>query len=263
MNDRFDLQLRQHLLKTADDRPAAGQLAAIVERVAARAQRRPIVARLVFPGRLGSAPSTSLGYAFIALALIGALLAAAALGAGAPRPVPAATSPAPTASSEPLRSPAPGFSTFESTVHGISIDYPAGWQTRPATEPWTRGELTFDSPEADVIFDPAHGPGGLYILLASQPYGSVSADAWRDGVLAWTCPNDGGHDMWGWHVDGAYSFQLGPCNSGSIVQADSRGYLIRVVTSSDQPALAATYNWDWLKPLLETVDLRPEDAINP
>jgi len=133
MNDRFDLQLRQHLLKTADDRPAAGQLAAIVERVAARAQRRPIVARLVFPGRLGSAPSTSLGYAFIALALIGALLAAAALGAGAPRPVPAATSPAPTASSEPLRSPAPGFSTFESTVHGISIDYPAGWQTRPAT----------------------------------------------------------------------------------------------------------------------------------
>ena len=51
MNDRFSAQLRQHLLETADERPADGQLEAIDERVAVTAQRPRLVARLAwFPG---------------------------------------------------------------------------------------------------------------------------------------------------------------------------------------------------------------------
>ena len=44
-------------------------------------------------------------------------------------------------------------------MNGISIDYPAGWQTRSATEPWKGGELDVDTPGADVIFDPTLGGG--------------------------------------------------------------------------------------------------------
>ena len=32
--------------------------------------------------------------------------------------------------------------------------------------------------------------------------------------------------------------------------------------SSDEPELVETYDWDWLKPVLETVDLRPEQALD-
>jgi hypothetical protein len=69
--------------------------------------------------------------------------------------------------------------------------------------------------------------------------------------------------MWSWRVDGASSWQQGPCNSGSIISTDTRGYVIRLVASSNDPGLADTYDWDWLKPVLETVDLRPGDAIDP
>jgi hypothetical protein len=156
-------------------------------------------------------------------------------------------------------SQSPGMSRFTSPIHGISLDYPSAWTVRPATEPWTGGELAFDSPEADVIFDPAFGDR-LYLILASQPYGSASSQAWRNTVLAWTCPGTGGGEMWGWRVDGEYSWQQGPCNSGSIIDADDRGYLIRLVVSSGEPGLADTYDWDWLVPVLATVDLRPEEA---
>lgn len=89
MNDRFSAQLRQHLLETASDRPAAGQLAAIVDHVAVTPQRHPLVARLAWmPGRIGTVPSATLRYGLIALALIGALLGVALLGGGSPTPAP-------------------------------------------------------------------------------------------------------------------------------------------------------------------------------
>ena len=88
MNDRFAAQLRQHLLETADERPADGQLAAVVERVAATTQRHPLVARLTWiPGRIGPFPSGALRYGLIAVALIVAIVAAAlAAGVGSPSP---------------------------------------------------------------------------------------------------------------------------------------------------------------------------------
>ena len=45
-NEQFSGQLRQHLLGTADERVAEGQLASIVGRVAVTSQRPTLVARL-------------------------------------------------------------------------------------------------------------------------------------------------------------------------------------------------------------------------
>lgn len=88
MNDRFTAQLRQHLLDTADERPADGRLEAIDERVAVTAQRPRLVARLGwFPGRVDPFPSGAVRYALIAAALIVAIVAAAlAAGVGSPSP---------------------------------------------------------------------------------------------------------------------------------------------------------------------------------
>ena len=78
MNDRFSAQLRQHLLTTADERPAHGRLAAIVEGVAVTPQRHPLVARLPwFQGRIDPFPSSAMRYGLIAVALIIAILGAA------------------------------------------------------------------------------------------------------------------------------------------------------------------------------------------
>jgi hypothetical protein len=82
MHDKFSAELRRHLLETADERPADGQLAAVVEGVAAARQRHPAVARLTWSGRVGPFPSAVVRYGLIGAALIGALLAGALIGAG-------------------------------------------------------------------------------------------------------------------------------------------------------------------------------------
>jgi hypothetical protein len=80
MNDRFDAQLREHLLGTANARPAEGQLASLTQAVAATAQKHPLAARLTwFPGRVGGVPTRTLRYGLVALALIAATIFAAAL----------------------------------------------------------------------------------------------------------------------------------------------------------------------------------------
>jgi hypothetical protein len=377
MDDRFSAQLRQHLLNTADERPADGRLAAIIEGVADTPQRHPLVSRLPrFRGRTDPFRSSAMRFGLIAIALIIAILGAAlAVGVGQPGRtvfdgtwmsidsgdgstqtlrVAAGISPAvrfvddfasgaacmadeikiftmdgtgtiaddrldvvwphgggcgsvkvvvgpgsytydqatdtivdgealrwtrvegsvlppssapttePNVMPPPPSAPPtahPGETTFASTVHGFSMGVPPGWQTRPATEPWGGGQLDFDSPAADVIFDPKYGDG-LYLLVASQSFNGMSEDEWSGEVLAWTCPESPG-EFWSWRVDEAYSFQRGPCNSGSIVATDTRGYLIRSVASSTEPGLVETYAWDWLKRVLETVDLRPDEAIDP
>jgi hypothetical protein len=85
MNDRFSVQLRQHLLETANERPAEGQLATIVADIASTPQRRPLIARLPeLRGRIGPFPA-AVRLGLIALALVLAALAGALLaGLGAP-----------------------------------------------------------------------------------------------------------------------------------------------------------------------------------
>ena len=168
----------------------------------------------------------------------------------------------PTAAPRP--SPAPGFSTFSSALHGITIDYPAGWEVRPATEPWATGEpLDFDSQAADVFFDPALGDR-VYMVVASQPYDGLTEDEWRDSHDPWLCA-PGGHGAGSGTVDRAEAWFL-TCGSSTasaaIIFTDTRGYMIRLVVPFDEPKLRDTYDWDWHKVVLETVDLRPEEALD-
>ncbi len=86
MNDRFSAELRQHLLDTANERPADGQLLTIVADVATTPQRRPWLARLPeLRGRIGPFPA-AVRLALIALALVLAAVAGAILAGGAPHP---------------------------------------------------------------------------------------------------------------------------------------------------------------------------------
>lgn len=78
MNDRFDAQLRAHLLSSADTKPGDGQLATVLQSVAGTAQRHPVAARLTwFPGRVGPIPTRALRFGLVAAALVGAMVAAA------------------------------------------------------------------------------------------------------------------------------------------------------------------------------------------
>jgi hypothetical protein len=153
--------------------------------------------------------------------------------------------------------------TFTSSIQGISLDYPAGWQVRPASEPWAAGELSFDSPAADVIFDPALGVG-LYLVVASQPYNGLHPQQWLRKQIEWLCPGErlGAGSA---EVDGtdAYALRCSTSASAVLVFAETRGYVIRLIASADEPGLAETYNSSWLELLLKTVDLRPQEAIDP
>jgi hypothetical protein len=84
MNDRLAAQMRQHLLETADVRPADGQLASVIDGVAATAQRHSLLARLTWsPGRIGPLPSAAIRYGLIAVALALATVAGGSLAGGA------------------------------------------------------------------------------------------------------------------------------------------------------------------------------------
>lgn len=84
MNDRFAAQLRQHLLETGDDRPADGQLASVIDDVAATTQRHPLVARLTWdPDRVGVVAAAGLRYGLVVVALALAVVIGASLGGGA------------------------------------------------------------------------------------------------------------------------------------------------------------------------------------
>jgi hypothetical protein len=163
-------------------------------------------------------------------------------------------------------SPSPGFSRFNSTIHGISIDYPSGWRIRSATEPWTRGELDFDSPAADVIYDPVLGDS-LYIVLASQPRSGATQDYQFDLYAeSGVCDPEGGGGFESFTVDGAsalYRDCYDPGISGATdiraveVTDGNRGYLIVLVRAGDEAGLDEVYDFD---AALETVDLRPDEA---
>ena len=163
---------------------------------------------------------------------------------------------------EPRPSPSPGFSRFNSTIHGISIDYPSGWKTRPATEPWNHDAFTFDAPGVDVIFDPTL-QDDLYFSLASKPLGGQSAEDWCCSELwasAEVCETGGNFGRF--TVGGAEATIRG-CDGFAnrfedhVVQVATatHGYVIYLHVGDD-PILQATYNEDWFDAALETVELR-------
>ena len=92
-------------------------------------------------------------------------------GEPSPSPSPSATptrTPVPTPS--PVTAPPPTES-FTSDRHGFSMSYETGWETQPATAPWTTGFPNFKEPSGDFIYDPSL-QDHLFISVVSRPLGS-------------------------------------------------------------------------------------------
>ena len=125
----------------------------------------------------------------VALIAIGALGLAGCGSAASPsvgeRQTAAPTlSPRPSASqSAAAATPPASTEAFTSARNGFSISYPAGWMTRPATEPWTKDVPDFMSPAGDIFHDPVR-EADLWISVASQPIGASTPDQWAAEKLA-------------------------------------------------------------------------------
>lgn len=141
------------------------------------------------------------------------------------------------------------------------MDYPAGWQTRPATELWTDGVLSFGASGVDVIFDPMRRED-LYFAIASEPLGGRPDDVWGADVTMPKCP--GGHGGSVLTFDGASGWVV-RCGGGgpgsrqsAILATDTRGYALMLYYGEE--GLLDTYSDTWFVSVLETLDLRAEDA---
>ncbi|HEX7221869.1 MAG TPA: hypothetical protein VF231_01360 [Candidatus Limnocylindrales bacterium] len=172
--------------------------------------------------------------------------------------------PSPSPSHEPFSSlsaaPPPLTQRFDSTLNGISMDYPAGWQTKPAIEDWTDGVISFDAPGVDIIFDPARGEG-LYFALASEPSGGRPDHEWQADVKGPPC--GGGHGGGVMTFDGASGWVVtcfgSPATHSAMLVTDSQGYAIVMYLGNGR--LVDTYTGRWFVSVLETLDLRAEDAL--
>jgi len=178
-------------------------------------------------------------------------------------PNPTAT-PSPTAQPTPSRPPSPPPLTqrFDSTFNGISMNYPSGWQTSWATEPWTDKGVTFGDSDVDFIFDPEFREG-LYFAVASEALRGRSYDTWSSDIyLRDLCVGPRpGYSGGSWGLDGASGW-ISYCGGSSLltVATDTRGYVI-VLHVGDE-GLVDTYGSAWFQSVLETVDLRPEEALD-
>jgi hypothetical protein len=203
-----------------------------------------------------------------------------------------ATSPSPTASPSPVTQPPPSFTeTFDSPLHGLSIGYPSGWQTRAASEPWSHGEVTFDAPEVDVIFDPTLR-NDLYLAMVSEPLDPGESetewvsDVWPNLPSVGICRlgGPGGDDT----LQGNYGFFLAcdePHGASSvwIVDTATRGYIIYLYVGDEVPATYPVPDFEGAAVFgeaaargetpdvggvgsptgfLETLDLHPGDAVD-
>jgi hypothetical protein len=177
----------------------------------------------------------------------------------------------PAASPPPMTSPPPPLTErFDSALNAISMSYPAGWQTKPATEPWVHGALAFASSEVDVIFDPMLGDA-VYIAIVSEPLDGQRPDDWCCSPSVEypdVCePGSGGHGAGTTTLDGAKAFFVtSGCirhgrrgDSHSIFAATAtRGYIVTLYVLD--AGLGANYDVDWFTSVLETVELHPESA---
>ena len=154
-------------------------------------------------------------------------------------------------------SPPPLTQTFTSTVHGISVSYPAGWIARAATEPWGPEGPNFSDPFVDVLYDPVL-EGNLHLRIASQPIGESTPDEWVAEQLA----GDGCSTTEPITIDGATGLiGANDCNTVAVATA-GRGYWILLHTSPDDPSAVAPYDRAWFEEILATVQLHPEDAVD-
>jgi hypothetical protein len=181
-------------------------------------------------------------------------------GVGAqPSPSPSLTVPSPSPAASPTPDPSappPLGGTFTSTMHGITLSYPTGWVTDPATEPWTPADgFEYMSPAVDVIHHKVL-EAGLFLAVASQGLGGKTGDEWVTDVL--NTPDVGCGTTEPITIDGASGRM---CDGVAAVSTGGRGYYFRNYTGDDEPWVSLYYDQDWFQSVLDTVQLHPEDAL--
>jgi hypothetical protein len=155
--------------------------------------------------------------------------------------------------------PAPAITeTFTSDIHGISIGYPAGWSTDPATDRGATGAGLFGDPTGDYIFDPTLADH-LFLRMGSQPVVETQADEWiAEQATILECSSTESLTIDG--VAGAIG--AGGCQVALVVTG-GRGYVIGLFTSADEWWLDDTYDQSWFMDVLATVQLDPASAAPP
>ena len=197
-------------------------------------------------------------YAKVAVAAI-AVIAFGAVGLamwrGGVSPGPGVVTPSAPPSSGPSASPAQGLpERFSSTMHGISVSYPAGWTTQSATAAWLTGFPGDTSGARDTIEDGSSDPS--FIGLASQPLAGKTGEQWATDLLA--VPD---------------AFCQPPTESitvagasGVLAQCSDQGTpgLLALVWTADRGFWIVGYqvtDRTFFDQLLGTVQLRPDEAL--
>jgi hypothetical protein len=264
MSDQQFQRAMRDWLEDGSDRTPRPAIDAVLLAVKTTPQER----NLRIPRRFNQMPTymrLAAGIAIVAVVGVGAL-ALFGKGPSVGRPPASTASPASTSSPPPSPSPAPTptpfvvpsptpiaalTGTFVSTRNGIAVSYPTGWVPRPATGPWPKGEsVTEESPFADIIGDGSTNDTA-FLALASRPLGATPFDQWAAAYLEGECSQTAPIT-----VDGAVGVVSTVANSAcsvALVPAGGRVYLIWLYRIEDRSQF---------QQVLDTVDLRPEDAVD-
>jgi len=257
-NDNLERGIADVYEHEAPGRAPDWVLASVLDAIDTTPQRRVLIpVPWRFPRMNSFAKLAIAAVAVIAVGLVGWNLlgprTSSSVG-GQPSPSPS-VSPSPSPTPDPS-APPPLSETFISSIHGITLSYPAGWETQAATEPWAGGEINFREPQGDVLYDRSL-TDHLFLLIVSRPLGAQSPEAWIDSIR--NDPEGGCTDPETIAVDGA---DARLCTSYTYTSAGGRAYMIRLYTSGDEGWLERYYDTAWFKRVLETVQLRPEDAVD-
>jgi hypothetical protein len=134
-------------------------------------------------------------------------------------------------------------------MNGITVAHPAGWNIRPASQPWT-GDLVFQlSPYADVIYQ--KDDDTPFIALASQALAGRNGHEWAADYLGQL--DDECNGTAPVTVGGAPGLRGVDCHI-AMVSVQDRGYLIWLYRIADEA---------YFNELLATVQLNPDEAATP
>ncbi|HEX5012737.1 MAG TPA: hypothetical protein VFV72_01170 [Candidatus Limnocylindrales bacterium] len=201
-------------------------------------------------------------FAKVAVAVV-AVIAVGAVGLAVLRPAAPSSGVGGSPSRPPSQDPDPSAPppldpSFTSTINGITLQYPSGWTTAPATEPWTpTSPMSFESAAADHIYDPQLRDH-LFLTAASQPLGGKAGDTWVTDFMADSAQGCAAPTQQ-ITIDGASGEA---CSGLAAVAAGGRGYFVRLYASSDDAWLANYYDDAWFRQVLDTVQLDPGAAVD-
>lgn len=260
-NDSLEREIADVYHAEAPQRAPDWVLASALETIESTPQRRVLIR---VPWRFPDMNNTFAKVAIAAVAVLAIGVVGLNLlrpsgnsGVGAQPPASPSASPSPSPSPSPAASPSQALSTFTSTMHGLSIEYPAAWLKDQATETSTSYGLNFGSPDVDWLYDGPH-QGDLFLAMASQPLAGKTPDAWVKDFLD---TFDGG--CAGPRVSIAVAGTNGVLCDGILfaTATGGRGYFVRAYTGSDlTSAEVKTYDEAWFRTILATLQLRPETA---